>query len=80
MYNSRLESTNLALFLGSCARWFTVLYIFFQLRPEFTDVVLEMEQLPHMITPKGMEATSIGLLSLLQDFVCCMGNALQDVI
>ena len=57
-----------------------MLYIFFQLRPEFTDVVSEMEQLPHMITPKGMEAISMGLLSLLQDFVCCMGNVLQDVI
>ena len=33
-----------------------MLYIFFQLRPEFTDVVSEMEQLSHMITPKGMEA------------------------
>ena len=30
-----------------------------------------------MIVAKGMEATSIGQLCLLQDFVCCTANALK---
>ena len=76
MYNSKLEMHwNLALFLvqgGLLCRT-----LFFQLRPEFTDVVSEMEQLPRMIVTKGMEATSIGQLCLLQDFVCCTANALK---
>jgi len=37
-----------------------------------------MEQLPRMIVTKGMEATSIGQLCLLQDFVCCAANTLKD--
>lgn len=76
MYNSKLEMHwNLALFLVQGGLLCCTL--FFQLRPEFTDVVSEMEQLPRMIVTKGMEATSIGQLCLLQDFVCCTANALK---